>query len=214
MIGIIFDLDGTLIDSYDLDEQLYTKAVLSEAPGVKFRNSWQDYRHSTDSGILTEILEEFNLPVDPYYESVRRRFGELVKDHLQTGSHCTPIPGAVSLLRNLSEHPGLQIGIATGGWGHSARMKLDAAGLSDLNIPMASSDEAHSRTDIMRICAAKMGALIRLVYVGDAEWDLHAAGELKWDFVGIGERLKGKCDVWIPDLRDGTPFLALYSTDS
>jgi phosphoglycolate phosphatase-like HAD superfamily hydrolase len=210
MIGIIFDLDGTLIDSYDLDEQLYTKAVLSEAPEVKFRKSWNDYRCSTDSGILTEILEEFNLPVDPYYESVRRRFGELVKDHLQSGNHYTPIPGAVSLLRDLSEYPGLQIGIATGGWGHSARMKLDAAGLSELNIPMASSDEAHSRTDIMEICAAKMGTSIRrFVYVGDAEWDLHAARELKWDFVGVGKRLKGKCDVWVPDFLDGTPFLAL-----
>lgn len=213
MIGIIFDLDGTLIDSYDLDEQLYTKAVLSEVPGVKLRNSLQDYRYSTDSGILTEILKEHNLPLDPYYESVRRRFGELVKDHLQTGNHCTPIPGAVSLFRNLSEHPGLQIGIATGGWGHSARMKLDAAGLSDLNIPMVSSDEALSRTDIMGICAARMGTSIRrLVYVGDAEWDLHAARELKWDFVGIGRRLKGKCDVWIPDFLDGTPLLALLGS--
>ena len=210
MIGIIFDLDGTLIDSYDLDEQLYTKAVLSEAPGVKFRDSLHDYRYSTDSGILTEILKEFNLPVDRYYESVRRRFGQLVKDHLQTGNHCTPIPGAVSLLRDLSEHPGLQIGIATGGWGHSARMKLDAAGLSELNIPMASSDDAHSRTDIMGICAVKMGTSIRrFVYVGDAEWDLRAARELKWDFVGVGKRLKGKCDVWIPDFLDKKPFLAL-----
>jgi phosphoglycolate phosphatase-like HAD superfamily hydrolase len=210
MIGIIFDLDGTLIDSYDLDGQLYTKAVLSEAPGIQFRNSLHNYRYSTDSGILIEILEEFSLPVDPYYESVRRRFGELVKDYLQTGHHCTPIPGAIRLLRDLSERPGLKIGIATGGWGHSACMKLDAAGLSGMNIPMASSDDAHSRTDIMGICAARMGTSIRrFVYVGDAEWDLRAARELKWDFVGVGKRLKGKCNVWVPDLLDGQPFLAV-----
>ena len=210
MIGVVFDIDGTLVDSYDLDERLYRRAVLSEAPAVKFRNSWREYRYSTDSGILTEILEEFNLPVNQYYDSVRRRFGELVKDHLQNGNHCKPIPGAVSLLKDLSERPGIQIGIATGGWAHSARMKLDAAGFSELSFPMSSSDDAHSRTDIMEICASRMEFPIEsFVYVGDAEWDLRAAKKLGWGFIGIGKRLEEKCDIWVPDLLNKTPFLGL-----
>ena len=69
MTGIIFDLDGTLIDSYDLDDQLYRKAVLLEVPCVKFRKSWHDYRYSTISGIVTEILTELNLPISHYYDS-------------------------------------------------------------------------------------------------------------------------------------------------
>ena len=82
MIGIIFDLDGTLIDSYELDERLYRKAVLLEVPGVKFRETWLDYDYSTDSGILIEILREFDLPVDRYYDSARQRFGKLLKNIL------------------------------------------------------------------------------------------------------------------------------------
>jgi beta-phosphoglucomutase-like phosphatase (HAD superfamily) len=213
MIGIIFDLDGTLIDSDDLDEQLYRKAVLLEAPGVKFRKSWYDYHDSTDSGILTEILKEFNLPVGHYYDSVRQRFGKLVKEHLQSSNNCKPIPGAAVLLNKLQKTSNIEIGIATGGWRHTAKMKLEVAGLPLLEVPMSSGDDAHSRTEIMRICASRMGSSIsNFIYVGNAEWDLNAADELGWKFIGVGRRIMGKCDIWVPDLSDTAPFLELSCT--
>lgn len=213
MIGIIFDLDGTLVDSYDLDDQLYRKAILSEVPGVRFRKSLNDYYYSTDSGMLTEILTELNLPVHDYYESVRQRFGKLVKKHLQAANSCRQIPGAANLLNKLRQIPNIQIGIATGGWSHTARMKLEAAGLSDLNVPMSSGDDAHSRTEIMQICSSRMEpSICNFVYVGDAEWDLRAANKLGWKFIGVGTRLKGKCDIWVPDLLNATPFLELSCT--
>jgi phosphoglycolate phosphatase-like HAD superfamily hydrolase len=210
MIGIIFDIDGTLVDSYDLDECLYRRAVLTEVPGVRFRKSLHDYHHSTDSGILIEILTEFNLPVREYYDAVRRRFGKLIRNHLQGVGTCTPIPGTVNLLNSLRQNPNLQIGIATGGWSHTARMKLEAAGLSDLNVDMSSGDDARSRTKIMQICAGRMDPSIsEFVYVGDAEWDLRAANKLGWQFIGVGTRLEGKCDKWVADLTNTTPFLEL-----
>ena len=210
MVGIIFDLDGTLIDSYELDEQLYRKAVLLEVPGVKFRESWYDYHDSTDSGILTEILKEFDLPVGHYYDAVRQRFGKLVKEHLQSSNNCKPIPGAPALLHKLQKTPHIEIGIATGGWGHTAKMKLEAAGLPISEVPMSSGDDAHSRTEIMRICAREMGSSISdFIYVGDGEWDLKAAEELGWKFIGVGRRLMGKCEIWVPDLSDAEPFLKL-----
>ncbi|MBW2609343.1 MAG: HAD family hydrolase [Deltaproteobacteria bacterium] len=213
MIGIIFDLDGTLVDSYDLDGQLFRKAVLSVVAVVKFRKSWHDYRHSTYAGILTEILTELNLPVRDYYDSVRQRFGKLIKIHLQSANGCKPIPGAANLLKILHQISKIRIGIATGGWSHTARMNLEAAGLSDLNVPMSSCDDAPSRTEIMQVCSKRMkSSFSDFIYVGDAEWDLRAANKLGWQFIGVGTRLEGKCDVWVPDLRNTTPFLELSST--
>ena len=213
MIGIIFDLDGTLIDSYEFDEKLYRKAVLAEVPCVKFRKSWHDYHYSTISGILAEILTELNLPVGHYYDSVRQRFGELVKAHLKSSNNCKQIPGAAALLNKLHKAPNIKIGIATGGWGHTSRMKLEAAGLSDLEFSMSSGDDAHSRTEIMQICANRMRSCIfKFIYVGDAEWDMDAANELGWEFIGVGSRLMGKCEIWVPDLLDAAPFLELSCT--
>jgi hypothetical protein len=89
-------------------------------------------------------------------------------------------------------------------------MKLDAAGFLGLNFPISSSDDAHSRTDIMEICASRMKFPIdRFVYTGDAQWDLQAAKKLGWGFIGVGKRLEKKCDVWVPDLLNKAPFLAL-----
>ena len=45
------------------------------------------------------------------------------------------------------------------------------------------------------------------VYVGDGEWDLEATEKLGWEFIGVGERLKGECDVWVPDLSDISHFM-------
>jgi beta-phosphoglucomutase-like phosphatase (HAD superfamily) len=208
MVGIIFDLDGTLVDSYDLDERLYRKAVWSVLPDVAFRNSWHDYQHSTDSGVLREILTDHDLPPGKYYQPIRQRFGELFANHIQSGNHCNPIPGASAFLNKLRQNSELQIGIATGGWSHTAAMKLKASGLFDQGIPMASADDAQSRTEIMQICAKKMDSSIsESSYVGDAEWDLRAARRLGWRFVGVGKRLMGKCNSWIPDFRDTTPFV-------
>lgn len=213
MIGIIFDLDGTLVDSYDLDEKLYRKAVLLEVPDVRFRDSLYDYHYSTDSGILTEILKELDLSVSEYYDSVRQRFGKLVKHHLASADTCSQIPGAADLLHSLGQIPSIRIGIATGGWSHTAQMKLEAAGLSDTNIPMSSGDDALSRTEIMQICANKLNSSISsFVYVGDAEWDFRAANTLGWQFIGVGKRLAGKCDTWVSDLRNAAPFLELSHT--
>jgi FMN phosphatase YigB (HAD superfamily) len=75
---------------------------------------------------------------------------------------------------------------------------------------MSSGDDAHSRTEIMRICARRMGSVIAsFIYVGDGEWDLKAANELGWKFIGVGQRLMDKCDNWVPDLSDAAPFLEL-----
>ena len=208
MVGIIFDLDGTLVDSYDLDERLYRKAVWSVLPDVAFRNSWHEYRYSTDSGVLREILMDYDLPLDEYYQPIRQRFGELFANHFKSGNYSNPIPGASALLSKLRQNSELQIGIATGGWGHTATMKLKASGLFDKRIPMASADDAQSRTEIMQICANRMNPSIsESSYVGDAEWDLRAAHRLGWRFIGVGKRLMGKCNPWIPDLRDTTPFV-------
>ena len=84
----------------------------------------------------------------------------------------------------------VRAGIATGGWGHSARLKLRLSGLEQFGLPLASSDDAVRRADIMQIAAQRTlgrrqtGETV-FTYVGDGAWDVHASRELNWEFIGI-----------------------------
>ena len=54
---VVFDVDGTLVDSSEINGRLYREAVETEL-GIKVDDDWSRYRHVTDSGILNEIMGE------------------------------------------------------------------------------------------------------------------------------------------------------------
>ena len=52
MHAVIFDIDGTLVQSVEVDESLYVKAIRSVLGQIEFRSNWADYEFVTDTGIL------------------------------------------------------------------------------------------------------------------------------------------------------------------
>lgn len=62
MINVIFDVDGTLVDSYGLDTELYCRAVNEVLGQASIRKDWAEYTHVTDAGILAEILQDNDIP--------------------------------------------------------------------------------------------------------------------------------------------------------
>jgi phosphoglycolate phosphatase-like HAD superfamily hydrolase len=98
------------------------------------------------------------------------------------------VPGAPALLRRLRTL-GWHTGIATGGWGRSARVKLEAAGLRE-EVVLASSDDTPDRIEIFRLAQrralqAASEPVSRTILVGDAPWDVRVASVLGWPFVGV-----------------------------
>lgn len=195
---VIFDIDGTLVDSVAFDARAYVAAVGDVLGNVSLRADWS-YGHVTDSGILRQICEENRLDVAQYEQSVKARFGELIADHLRREGMCPPIAGAQRLLAELRSTAGCHIGIATGGWRHTAGMKLKHAGYDVEGVPIASSDDGYERIRIMDLCRARLPATRITTYVGDGEWDRVASERLGWRFIGVGSRLRGKCEHWLPD---------------
>jgi phosphoglycolate phosphatase-like HAD superfamily hydrolase len=200
---VVFDLDGTLVDSDDFDGELYIAAVRQVIGDVEINGSWRRYRHVTDAGVLAQIIEELALPDGNRIKSqVRALFGSLVQRHLDGGGACLAIAGAKNALERLRAS-GYKVGVATGGWGHTARMKLDHAGIPAESVVIASSDDSMDRVEIMTACLRRLGGHPdRAIYVGDGLWDLEASRKAGWAFIGVGERLRGHCENWIADFTD------------
>ncbi len=200
MITIIFDIDGTLINSMKFDSEMYIKAVKETIGDVFIHDDWGKYTNVTDSGILNQIITENNTS-DAKEKSlrVRMRFGELIMAHIESNP-CKPKQGAVDAINELYRNKDYTIGFATGGWRHTTLMKLQSAGFSIVEKTLFSSDDHCERVGIMKYCKNHISPNSNdIVYIGDAEWDFEAATKLQWGFIGIGERLKGKTEVWIED---------------
>jgi len=202
-VSIVFDVDGTLIDSDGFDVACFVEAVKEVLGDVVFQDDWRRYKHATDAGILSQIFEENGLASSPaLVTEVRDAFGVRVKSYLEAGGACAPVPGAREAVARLREQ-GMGVGVATGGWSHTARMKLDRAGIPCDGLPLTSSDDFQDRVRIMGECLRKLGGDPgRAIYVGNGDWDRRATLEAGWAFIGIGPLLKGRCDTWVADFLD------------
>jgi beta-phosphoglucomutase-like phosphatase (HAD superfamily) len=188
MISIMFDIDGTLVDSFAFDEQCFNSAV-KETLGHDVDTRWDIYQHVTDRGLLMELLANNGrsdeiATIEPL---VKMRFVQKVVRHLSEAK-VEPTAGAAEFIAELKERDDVNLSIATGGWLESAAIKLQSAGIDINGIPIATSNDHHIRTEIMRIAQVNSGSGQRVVYFGDAEWDKKACAELGFKFILLGNR--------------------------
>ena len=190
---VIFDIDGTLTRTNGVDEACYAQAVHDVLGVSGISTDWSSYRHSSDNGILHEIIETHckRAPTGRDFRAVRSRFIELVSIRSRRDSEgWEEVAGAREILRELPSM-GWTIAVATGGWGPSALRKLECANISTSSIAFACADHAFARLDIIRwALRAAVGVVksssIPVVYVGDGVWDIQAARAGGYGFVGIG----------------------------
>lgn len=207
---ILFDIDGTLVDSHEFDAELYVRAV-REVLGMEIGDDWSAYRNVTDGGILDEIIDSAGLRSDRtrIHREVKGTFAGLVSEYLQEqGGHLPEIPGAGAFLADLQSRPEVAVGLATGGWEETARMKLKAAWLGADELSLASGSDAFKRIEIMQIAARRAlnGATAgRTTYFGDGVWDKRASEELGHQFIAIGNNVEHPSQ--FADFRDPAPIL-------
>jgi len=215
---VIFDVDGTLTRTTTVDAICYERAVTANL-GIRIDTEWSTYRHATDAGILSELLERNGILESPsVLAAVRHRFLELLSAAVTADPDCCrEVPGARALIEYLRELPHIQLGIATGAWADSARLKLRHADIPAEKLPFASSDDSASRERILQIACERAAARTRtridaVTYVGDALWDLSAARSLGFRFVGIAcngdaGRLRSAGAIVLPGFNDRDGFV-------
>ena len=193
MRAVILDIDGTLLESDDIDGSLYLAAIRSVLGEVRIRESWGLYRNVTDGGILEEILHDNSLPITAAtLNTVKAAFVESIGRHVRTNGPFTEIPGARNFVSGLLASNSSRIAYATGGWSESAAIKLASAGFPMQGIPLASSDDYFDRQSIMLHALNQLGSEFEsITYYGDGKWDETATRMLGWTFIPVGKTLGG-----------------------
>jgi phosphoglycolate phosphatase-like HAD superfamily hydrolase len=192
---IMFDVDGTLCRTHALDGSLFVRALRDLVGPAEIDDDWSAYRHVTDRGIAAEVITRLQGRPASHAEldRLQARFAELLEETLTADPEaCREIEGAAALVAHLRAE-GWPLAIATGGFGVTARRKMGVAGIPFEDLPMASSEDALSREEIMAQALERAGRHYEVanfeavLYLGDGVWDLQASRNSGFAFVGVGE---------------------------
>jgi pyrophosphatase PpaX len=167
--AVLFDLDGTLIDTVELIRVSFryaTEKVLGEAlpdeltmanVGQPLRTQFEDLAPGR-ADELTRVYREFN----------RAHHDELARSY----------PGTVEALQAIAAH-GIPMGVVTSKGAEGARRGLDLFGLSGFFEVVVSADDVpiHKPDPYpLRAAASLMGVPLEYcVYIGDSPHDMQAA---------------------------------------
>lgn len=191
---VLFDIDGTLTRTNPVDEKCFAEAVLDVFGIEGISTDWGAYTHSTDSGIITELIEKRLRRSAEQADLLSFQKGFLKA--LQTTYASTPkmfeaVPGAANIFAALRKEAGWATAIATGGWKISALYKLEKSGVGFGETAAAFADDHVSRDEIiktsMKRAEKKYGvdSFERIVYVGDGRWDFITTKRMGIEFIGL-----------------------------
>jgi HAD superfamily hydrolase (TIGR01509 family) len=181
--AILFDLDGTLVDSVYQHVLAWREAL--EDAGIEL-SVWRIHRRIGMSGglFVNALLRETGHEVTA--EEAARLQRRHVDAYRRQVSQVRPLPGARELLAHLSQM-GVPWAIATSGRIESAGPALDLLGIP-MGVPVVTRDQvAHAKPDpdLFVEAAARLGVDVSAsVVVGDSVWDLLAARRAR--ALGIG----------------------------
>ncbi len=190
----IFDVDGTLVQSYELDGECFV-AAFHDAFGIAdVDTDWARYDHVTDPGIAVQVIRERQGREPSADELVRLQSAfrvRLTEAAGRDGAYAA-LPGAAGLLAALRARADWAMALATGGWREAARVKIGRSGLGLDDLPAAFGEDGPSRQDIVRAAIARarehagVDDFARIVCVGDGVWDVRTAISLGLPCIGVG----------------------------
>lgn len=179
--AVLFDVDGTLVDSNYLHVHAWRRAFAQLDLDVE---SWRIHRAiGMDGSALVRLLS------DDASDDVRRRLKELhSRYYLQSATLLAPLPGARKLLERIAAL-GLPVVLATSAPEDELAVLRKALDCDDLVAAVTSSadvDVAKPNPDIIAIALERVGATAgRAVFVGDAVWDAQACVRAGVPSIGV-----------------------------
>ena len=168
--AVLFDIDGTLVDSNYLHVQAWYRAF--DEAGVEVQ-AWRIHRSiGMDGSTLVKTL------ADDADEDTRSRLKDLhSRYYKEMVPLLQPLPGARELLRTV-DGLGLQVVLATSAPEDELEILREVLASDDLVSAVTSSndvDTAKPKPDIVDVAMERAGVdADRAVFVGDTVWDVEA----------------------------------------
>ena len=182
--AILFDLDGTLIDTAYRHVTAWATALRDAGLLVP---EWKIHRRIGMSGrsLIRQLVREHGSP------SSKINVEQLEKKHdtvfNKSGSSIQPLPGAEKLLRHLGQL-GVKWAIATTGGKEQTKKLLQTLRIPAGTVVVTGDDVAKTKPspDVFVNAAKRLGVPVEhCVVVGDSIWDMLAAGRRRALAVGL-----------------------------
>jgi HAD superfamily hydrolase (TIGR01549 family) len=182
--ALVFDLDGTLVDTVYAHVFAWQRALAERDMAI---DGWRIHRRiGMSGGLFTRALarELGRTFTDDEARAVQARHGELFRELLPERR---PLPGAPELLAELRDN-GVAHGIATSGRHPEIDASLAALGIPPDTVVVERGDVSRAKPepDLFLECARRLQTDPRDCFVvGDAVWDLLAARRARMLSIGL-----------------------------
>lgn len=212
--GVLFDVDGTLVDTTFLHAVCWAEAMRQHGYVVPMASVHHAIGMSADR-LLDECLGEDRDSDDNAISAARMTL------YQQHWGRLRPLPGAADLLRACAKR-GLDVVLASSASGPELEALLSALDADDaITVATSSSDASEGKPapDIIQTALDRSELrLDRAVFVGDAVWDGWSSRRAKVPFVALtcggtpDQELRdcGAVEVW----RDPTDLLNNIQTSA
>lgn len=182
---LLFDIDGTLMLSGGAGRRAIDRAFF-EIHGIRdaFGNVVPD--GNTDPSIFREIFKNHGLELrdeSSAFAELATRYAFFMRDEMSRSEGARLMPGVTPLLELLKQRTDIRLGLLTGNFETTARIKLDHFGLNDFFPFGAFGSDDGVRTRLVPIAIKRAEAHLdrniglgpRVVVIGDTPQDVECA---------------------------------------
>ena len=184
----LFDIDGTLLDTQDAGVVAYARAA-NTVFGTPFSFENVPVHGRLDSENYADAVGRHLPDIDhrEYEATFRNRYAAELEAIARDAGGFQPCIGVVECLAMLESRPEVELGLLTGNWAETGRLKIRHAGIDPNRFRCnAFADDGEHRNDLVPVARRAFqdvhGALPkRILVIGDTPRDIecaHAGGAI------------------------------------